>query len=195
MRIGELQVTPSRVERKRVSVIAGTANAGTSRPERCANDSLVLYLVLKNRSTEYAFAPLDNYFDRYWRPGMDMIPPLTQLEIGSEYRCYGGPAHWYPRGDRYNNSRQWIEGRDEKANLLQPGEEKESFVCTDGDDAKAAALLFGGNSGEAYHGSYLWRVRVRRGLVSFEDKEYPATAVIGVRFTDKDIRQTGPEAH
>jgi hypothetical protein len=155
----------------------------------------VLYLELKNLSHEYAFAPLDNYFDRYWRLGVDMVPPLTQLEIGEKYRCYGGPARWYPRGERYNNSRQWIEGRQDKADLLQPGEEKESFVCTDGDDAKASALLFGGKPGEEYHGWFLWRVRVRRGLVSFHDKDYPATAVIGVRFTDEDIRLAAPEAH
>jgi DNA-directed RNA polymerase subunit RPC12/RpoP len=194
IRVGDLQITPNRVERKRVAVIVGTSNGGTSRPEACSHDSLVLFLDLKNLSDKYAFAPLDNYFDRSWRPGVDMVPPLTQLEIGDKYRCYGGPAHWYPRGDRFNSSRQWIEGRHDQADLLQPGEEKESFVCTDGDDAKAAALLFGSKPSEAYHGWLLWRVRVRRGLVSFQDKDYPATAVIGVRFTDEDIRQAPPEA-
>lgn len=183
LRIGDLQVTPTRVERKRISVVVGT-----SRAEPCKSDSLVLYLDLKNLSTEYAFAPLDNYFERHWRPGENLIPPLTQLEIGSRYRCYGGPASWYPRGDRSNNQRQWIKGRHERAERLGPGEEKEMFVCTDGDDDKAVALLFGGKSGEPYHGSFLWRVRVRRGLVRFQDKDYPATAVIGVRFTDADIR-------
>jgi hypothetical protein len=183
IRIGDLEVTPKRVERKRVSVIVGT-----SRAEPCANDSLVLYLDMKNLSTAYSFAPLDSYFDRYWRPGVDLIPPLTQLEIGNQYRCYGGPARWYPRSDR-SNPRQRIKGRREEAERLQPGEEKELFVCTNGDDAKAAALLFGDSSGEKYHGPFLWRVRVRRGLVPFQDKQYAATAVIGVRFTDKVIHQ------
>lgn len=182
LRIGDLQVTPSRVERKRVSVIAGTA-----KPEPCRHDSLVLYLDMKNLSTEYAFAPLDNYFDRRWRPNDNMNPPLTQLEIGENYRCFGGPAYWYPRGDRSNNQRQWIEGRSDHAERLQPGEEKELFVCTDGDDDKTVALLFGAESGETYQGSLLWRVRVRRGLVRFQNKQYPSTAVIGVRFTGDDI--------
>lgn len=187
LRLGDLEVTPKRVERKRVSVIVGT-----SRPEPCSNDSLVLYLDMKNISSDYVFAPLDHYFDRYWRPGVDLIPPLTQLEIGSLYRCYGGPARWYPRGDR-SNPRQRIKGRPDEAERLHPGEEKELFVCTDGDDAKAAALLFGGPSDEKYHGPFLWRVRVRRGLVPFQDKHYSATAVLGVRFTDKDIHQADSE--
>jgi hypothetical protein len=186
LRVGDLQLTPNRVERKRVSVVVES-----SKPEPCQHDSLVLYLDLKNLSTEYAFAPLDNYFDRYWRPGMDMIPPLTLLEVG-DYRCYGGPAHWYPRGDR-TNRREWVKGRRDQADLLQPGEEKEMFVCTDGGDDTAAAVLFGDQPGEGYHGRLLWRVRVRRGLVRFQHKDYSATAVIGVRFTDSDIRQAETE--
>ena len=187
LRIGDLQVTPNRIERKRVFV-----QVENTQPEPCRNDSLVLYLDLKNLSSDYAFAPLDNYFDRYWRPGVDFIPPLTQLEIGAKYRCYGGPAHWYPRGNRAN-PREWVKGRHERADFLQPGEEKQLFVCTDGDDAKAAALLFGEQQGEEYHGSLLWRVRVRRGLVRFQDKDYSTTAVVGVHFTDADIHEATPE--
>lgn len=186
LRVGDLQVTPNRVERKRVSVIVEAA-----KPEPCKHDSLVLYLNFRNLSAEYAFAPLDNYFDRYWRPGSDLIPPLTLLEVGDK-RYYGGPAHWYPRGDP-SNRREWIKGRRDQADLLQPGEEKEMFVCTDGDDDNAAAVLFGEQPGEEYHGPFLWRVRVRRGLMRFQDKDYPATAVIGVRFTESDIHQPTPE--
>jgi hypothetical protein len=188
LRIGDLQVTANRVERRRVAVIVGK-----SRPELCQDDSLVLYLDLKNLSREYAFAPLDNYFDRYWRPGVDLTPPLTLLEVGGKHRFYGGPARWHPRGDRAN-PREWVEGRREQPDLLEPGQEKQMFVCTDGEDAKAAAVLFGEKRGGEEHSSFLWRVRVRRGLVRFEDKEYSATAVLGVRFTDKDIRQAAAEA-
>lgn len=189
IRVGCLQITPNRIERKRVSVVVESA-----RPEPCKHDSLVLYLDLKNLSSEQSFAPLDNYFDRYWRPGVDLIPPLTLLEVGNKDRLfYGGPANWYPRGDR-NNQREWVKGRRDQADLLQPGEEKQMFVCTDGNDDKAAAVLFGEPSGDRYHGRFLWRVRVRRGLVRFQDKEYSATAVVGVRFTDADIHQPFPEA-
>jgi phage FluMu protein Com len=190
LRVGDLQVTPNRIERQRLSVVVESA-----RPEPCLHDSLVLYLDFKNLSCEYAFAPLDNYFDRYWRPGMDQIPPLTLLEVvGRKYSCYGGPANWHPRGDP-NNLREWVKGRRDQADPLQPGEEKQMFVCTDGNDDKAAAVLFGEEQDNRYHGRFLWRVRVRRGLVRLQDKDYSATAVIGVRFTDSDIHQFTPEVH
>lgn len=187
LRVGQLQVKPKRVERQRVSIVVES-----SRPEPCPNDSLVLYLDLKNLSDDYAFAPLDNYFDRYWRPGVDMIPPLTLLEVGKDYRFYGGPAHWYPRGDR-NNRREWVKGRRDGADLLQPGEAKEMFVCTDGYDDKASTALFGEPPGEGHHPSFLWRVRVRRGVVRVGDKDYSATAVIGVHFSNSDIHQAGSD--
>ncbi len=185
IRIGELQVTPTRVERQRVSVFV----EGAERPEPCTGDSLVLYLSMKNLSSEYAFAPLDNYFDRYWKAGMD--PPLTQLQAG-DHRFYGGPAKWLPRGTK-KERREWVQGRKPfEPELLQPGEEKEFFVCTDGQDPRAVLTLFGENRGEKvkepYHGTLFWRVRVRRGLMKIEDKEYSTTAVIGVKFTDKDIQ-------
>jgi hypothetical protein len=184
IRIGDLQITPTRVTRERMKVITD----GFERPEPRPADSLVLYLNMKNLSSEYAFAPLDNYFDRYWR-GQGQVPPLTQLEVGDKYRFYGGPAHWYPRGDK-DNRREWIKGRKGfEPDLLQPGEEREFFVCTDGGDAKGVLNLFGESDGEqvrpAYHGAFLWRIRVRRGLVQINDKQYSATAVVGVKFTDK----------
>lgn len=187
LRIGDLEITPLRVERKRVRVL--TENF-TTRPELQPADSLVLHLKMKNLSSEYAFAPLDNYFDRRW-DGKDQLPPLTQLEVGSAYRFYGGPAEWRPSGDR-KDLRQWIEGRKGfEPELLQPGEEKEFFVCTNGGDARGVRILFGEVEGEQvrrpYHGELLWRIRVRRGLVHINDKQYSATAVVGVRFSDKAI--------
>jgi phage FluMu protein Com len=189
IRIGDLQITPLRVKRERVKVITDTF---ADKPEPRAADSLVLYLNMKNLSSEYTFAPLDNYFDRYWREGQDQLPPLTQLEVGGGYRFYGGPAHWYPRDDRANR-REWVVGRmGFEADLLEPGEEREFFVCTDGGNARGVLALFGESDGEqvrpAYHGSLLWRIRVRRGPVQIDDKQYSATAVVGVKFTDKAIQ-------
>jgi len=180
LRIGDLEVTPERVERKRVRVIVDTF---VDKPEPCDGDSLVLYLRMKNLSSEYAFAPLDNYFDRRYDGGAR--PPFTLLEVGGNYRFYGGPAEWYPLGDP-NNLRVWVEGRHNLPDVLEPGEEKELFVCTNGYDPKVVAVLFGGS--RPYHGKLLWRVRVRRGLVVHEGKEHSTTAVVGVRFSDKDIQ-------
>lgn len=185
LRIGDLKVTPDRVERKRVQVVAETKN-----PEPCLGDSLVLYLRMRNLSSEYAFAPLDNYFDRHWSGGAQ--PPFTLLEVGDKHRFHGGPADWHPRGDR-GNFREWVEGRHDLPDVLLPGEEKDLFVCTDGNDAGATALLFDGAK-PAYRGWFLWRVRVRRGLVRFNNKDYSTTAVVGVRFTDQDIATAPPQA-
>jgi hypothetical protein len=187
IRIGDLQITPKRVVRERVKVFV----QNHERPEPCTGDSLVLYLDMKNLSAEYAFAPLDNYFDRCWKPGTDQLPPFTQLEAGDKHRFYGGPAHWYPRGDT-NHEREWVERRKAfEPELLQPGQEKEFFVCTDGEDPKTVLALFGTSKGEKvrepYRGPFLWRVRVRRGLVHIKDKDYSATAVVGVKFTEKDV--------
>ncbi len=187
LRIGQLQITPMRVERRPVNVFV----EDSERPEPCNGDSLVLYLHMKNLSSDEVFAPLDNYFDRYWRPGTDLLPPLTLLEAGDANRFYGGPARWYPPGDR-SRRREWVEGRDPvKPALLHPGEERDFFVCTDGQDDKAVLLLFGEKAGqrvrEPYHGHFLWRIRVRRGLVRIKDKDYSATAVVGVEFSDKDV--------
>jgi hypothetical protein len=187
--IGDLVVTPEKVERKKVRVFV----KGFERPEPCLADSLVLSLSIENASEDHRFAPLDNYFDRSWKPGQDMLPPLTLLEAG-DARFFGGPARWAPSGSKDPNKRpEWVEGRElVDTEGLGPGEAKDYFVCTDGNDDKAVRRLFGENRdgkrvGEPYRGALLWRVRLRRGLVQFKNKEYSATAVIGVEFTDRDI--------
>jgi hypothetical protein len=187
LRVGDLEVTPTKVERRRVRVFV----TGFERPEPCLGDSLVLRLLLRNRAADYAFVPLDNYFDRCWR-GQAGPPPLTQLEAGNG-RFFGGPAQWYPRGSRDARKREWVEGRkDFDPDGLGPGEERESFVCTDGSDPQAVRALFGEDlEGQRRQGPYkgpmLWRVQVRRGLYEYGGRRLPATAVIGVAFDSKDV--------
>src|SRR5262249_53128687 len=91
LRVGGLEVTPLRVERKAVRVFV----EGYARPEPCPHESLVLHLRLRNVSAASTFTPLDNYFDRNWKKGRG-APPLTLLEVGTR-RFYGGPAEWSPR--------------------------------------------------------------------------------------------------
>jgi hypothetical protein len=177
-RFGEIEVTPLRVERKRVGVMV----QGFERAEPCRHDSLVLWLKFRNVSADQAFAPLDTYFDRWWQPGQGTMP-LTQLEAGKDRFC-GGPAKWFPPSKK--EKLQWIEGRKltDPAGL-KPGETVESFVCTDGDDARTAAVLFGERNGARvtpYPGPFLWRVQVRRGLINWKGRDRSATTVIGVEF-------------
>ena len=186
LRVGDLEVTPTKVERRRVRVFV----SGFDRPEPCDGDSLVLHLRLRNRAADYAFTPLDNYFDRWWRPPGG-LPPLTVLEAGKD-RFYGGPAHWYPRGSRDASKREWVEGRkDFDPDGLAPGAEQGSFVCTDGSDPHALRVLFGAGRQAPYQGPMLWRVQVRRGLYDYRGRRVPADAVVGVAFGPQDVGGAG----
>jgi hypothetical protein len=178
-RFGVLEVTPQRVERRKVAVRVETYENA----QPCAHDSLVLTLKFRNVSADQAFAPLDNYFDRCWRPGQGPVP-LTHLVVGQHRLC--GPARWYPIGAK--DKTQWVEGRP-RVDLtgLKAGAEGESFVCTDGDDPEAARLLFGDRGTPPEPGPFLWRVRLRRGLIDWHGKERSATTVIGVEFARSDI--------
>jgi hypothetical protein len=164
--------------------------AGYTRAEPLEHDSLVLYLKLKNVAGDYAFTPLDNYFDRQWKGAGPA--PLTVLQAGGK-DFFGGPAPWISAIEARQKSkrREWVDGRKniDRVGVL-PGEEKEGFVCTDGSDGKVARFLFGneasGRSVGNYRGPLLWRVHLRRGKIIRNGKPYSATAVIGVQFTDKD---------
>jgi hypothetical protein len=186
--VGDLEVTPESVERKKVKVFV----AGSGRPEPCLYDSLVLHLRFRNLSHDSAFTPLDNCFDRAWKEGQGP-PPFTLLEAGND-RFFGGPAKWVPLGPGGTSKerREWVQGRkDYDPEGLAPGKDMQSFVCTDGGDWRVPLLLFGIDEDgkrvqEPYHGPLLWRVHVRRGLIDYQGKEVSATAVIGVEFTDAD---------
>lgn len=180
LRIGDIEVTPQKVEQKTVRIFV----EGSPQPEPCQNPSLVLYLRLRNVSKEYAFTPLDNYFDRFYQPGSGDSKPLTCLEIGNK-RFYGGPGKWYPR-DRDTKkkvSREWVEGRDNYPKDVPPGQADDTLVCTDGQDPRVMAAL------ADYSGALLWRVHLRRGVVEVGGREVPATTVVGVQFSTRDIIQ------
>src|SRR5205807_2569220 len=140
IRIGALEMTPTKVRRQRMSIVV----AGFQRPEEMENDSLVLYLKVKNRAEHYAFTPLDNFFDRQWKGSGP--PPYTLLQAGKE-TFFGGPAPWVStieaqRSDK--RRREWVQGRKNiDTTGLAPGEEEETFTCTDGSDQKIARYLFG----------------------------------------------------
>jgi DNA-directed RNA polymerase subunit RPC12/RpoP len=183
--VGSLAITPLRVAREQIGVATGTTE-----PVKLDRLSLVLHLRLENVSTDESFQPLDRFFDRKWQEQSSTTPPLTVLEAGSGVRFFGGPAAWQPNRELARNNSPPPEFiylmRGDQAepdpidHVLDPGESCEVFVCTDGNDPRTDALLH-------RRGDFLWRVQVRRGLVSVKDKEVPAAAVIGIAFTDRDI--------
>ena len=187
IRVGELEVTPLAVEKATVSVLV----SGFSKSEPCKGDSLVLRLKLKNVSKDQTFSPLDYYFNRKWKEKSrnSYPPPFTFVQFGTEKpekSFFGGPANWLPlalAGSKKSQSpRETVE--DENLDkILEPGDEMTAFLCTDGDDSSAQEIL-------NHQGPMLWRLQVRRGLVSVGAKEIPATAVIGVEFGAIDVKQS-----
>jgi hypothetical protein len=186
IRVGELEVTPLAVEKATVSVLV----SGFSKSEPCKGDSLVLRLKLKNVSSDQTFSPLDYYFNRKWKEKSknSYPPPFTFVQFGTEKpekSFFGGPANWLPlalAGSKKSQSpRETVE--DENLDkILEPGDEMTAFLCTDGDDSSAQEIL-------NHQGPMLWRLQVRRGLVSVGAKEIPATAVIGVEFGANDVKK------
>jgi hypothetical protein len=186
-RFGSLEVTPTKIERKRVSIFV----TGFDRAEPCLQDSLVLHLHFKNISANEQFSPLDVYFDR-WGSGSTL--PLTHLQVGS-YRI-PGPARYAPPFSK-KPPPEWIVGRKRAdPDGLKPGEEGDGFVCTDGSDAAAVQALFGEDMdgkkiAAPSPGPYLWRIQMRRGIIVHDGKERSATTVIGVELTDGDLQKAG----
>lgn len=180
--IGDLEVTPLRVERKKIGVFV----EGAEEAQPCENDSLVLHLRLKNVSKEYRFHPIDNYYDRHW-DGRAGSAPLTVLVAGNE-QFFGGPAKWYPvtRDRRRGDRREWIEGRTNiDAKGIGPGESMETVTATDGENKRCAAVLFGVRP---YRGKLMWRLHLRRGLVDYKGRSLPAACVVGVVIDSKDYQ-------
>ena len=140
---------------------------------------------------------MDKYFYRRWSNKAEP-PPLTVLElVGGPTKAnkfFGGPAEYPPparsasEGDR---SVEWVHGNAYER-VLNPGEEMEGFVCTDGgkkEDDKEARAVF--EAVKNHHGKLLWRVHLRRGVVVRDDHHYvPVSTVIGVEFTDEDYRKS-----
>jgi hypothetical protein len=171
IRVGDLEVTPQEVELRQVTI----RQPGFA-PEPASDNSLVLHLLLRNVSQDVVFCPTDPCFVRRWKPGAaNSSRPYTFIEMGKR-RFYGGPLFWKP--GQPDDGRETIEG--EQYRELKPGEIMATVICSDPEDHLGDFL-------EIYHGALLWRVQLRRGLVSVRGREVSATAVIGVRFTDREV--------
>lgn len=176
IRIGDLEVTPLRVERGHIQL--RYPDGRREEPQR--DESLVLHLHLRNVSENVAFKPTDPEFLRAWdeqkRSG---AMPYTYLEAG-HMRFFGGPIPWRAAKAPGQRADWYVEGHNHDREL-QPGEAMSSLVCTNPDRQAVREL-------RDYKGPMLWRVQVRRGLVQVKDREVSATAVIGVEFTSAEIQ-------
>jgi hypothetical protein len=174
LRVGDLEVTPLRVEQTKIRFL--NPGGGTDTPR---NASLVLHLEMRNISQDVWFKPTDPEFLRAWDPSRGTGMPYTFLEMGNR-RVYGGPIRWTADNPPGKRADVYIEGANHNREL-GPNESMKTLVCTH-PDLRATEHV------QTHQGRFLWRVQVRRGLVQVKDREVSATAVIGVEFSKGEIQ-------
>jgi hypothetical protein len=172
LQLGDVEVRPQKIELRPLKIRHPGFEA-----EQQEWPSLVLHLWFKNISPDVVFSPVDPFFDRQWRPGQSN-KPYTFLDLGG-HRFFGGPLPWKP--GMTAAQREIIEGQHYAE--LRPGQELATLVCTDPNNEEVSKTL------ASYHGPIVWRIQFRRGLVQVGEREKPATAVVGVEFTDTDIQR------
>src|SRR5207244_10706171 len=160
IRLGDVDLTPERVALRRVKVRHPHVSVS-----EMPGESLILYVRFKNASADVVFSPTDPYFDRLHKSSQDTKPYMF-LEIAGQ-RYYGGALPWSP-GVRLEE-RSIIEGQ--VFQVLQPGEQLSTLVCTD-PDAEVGKALAG------CRGKLVWRMQVSRRLVWVRYREVPGTAVL-----------------
>jgi hypothetical protein len=193
--IGKLEVTPLRVEQKRIKGFQKNIGADVTSQES-TSEGLLLYLRVKNISEDEQFCPTDPAFNRRWEPAdargnvrdSPAMRPFTAIEMGKKNDwIWGGPFKLKQlTGKDDSIERQYVEGQEKDHIPLKPGEERETTICSPTNQAYAAAVA----SVSRYSGPLLWRVHLRRGLLNFNGRNVSTTAVIGVKFKAGDIKRT-----
>jgi hypothetical protein len=168
--LGDLEVTPLKIGRRRIGFRQGKAD----HVDRAGEDSLALELRLRNVSKDVTFRPLDPFFVRQVKRSME-YPPYTYLEVGSRHFFCG------PLSEELRKNLHMVVAGQDLDRELGPGQEFSTFICTDPDEHAVAAV-------DKASGPCVWRVQVRRGLVAVGGREVPATAVVGVEFRRDEVR-------
>jgi hypothetical protein len=132
---------------------------------RTPNQCLALTVKLRNLSGDVDFNPVDPDFTSYDRMAPTAPRPYTYLEIGNE-KVYGG---------------DWIVVPRDGSQRLKPGEEMTAVLVTDPKDAAKIQAL------DQFEGRLVWRIQARRGLVSYQGKDYSTTGVVGVVFRADEV--------
>jgi hypothetical protein len=182
--VGDLEVTPTKVEQKLLNY---QTRDGRWKTTPCEHDSLILHLHFKNISKDCTFRPTDSSWDRWWKEERDASKnslPYTYLAANGHYYC--GPYKWQPKfsplkqGD--NLRFEFVDGQEDDKKMLKPSEEANTVLITDPQD-DVPALLAG------YKNKMEWRVQLRRGLVRYKGKDISCSAVIGVEFTMDQVKK------
>jgi hypothetical protein len=184
LRIGDLEVTPKKVEQKR---LVFKARGSSDRADRVEEESLVLHLDFKNISKDSIFRPTDSAFDYKWHDRQDpeSVMPYTYLTVAGMRYC--GPFD--RRLSRETCVREadnlridYVDGQQKDSAILKPGETSSTVIVTEPKDQVPSAL-------RAHRGKLVWRVQLRRGLVKTKDRQVSATFVMGVEFDKEQIEK------
>jgi hypothetical protein len=184
LRVGDIEVTPLKVAWKKVMY---AQENGRADPEPSEKNALVVTLRVKNVSATDTFAPNDLFFNRLFGP-KSTNKPYTCVEIldkGNEDRFYGGPTVWRRRAAkqdlwRQKDPREFIKGTEYDRDL-KPGEEMEMIVCTDPENTNVSRAVNAATD-------LMWRIQLRRGYITENNKSGTVTSVIGVTFKSSDIK-------
>lgn len=184
LRIGDLEVSPLKIEEGRFQFTVVYEN-GATEVKTSPHPGLILRVRLRNVSADVVFCPTDPFFDRQYIPDVHRSRPYTFLEVG-EQRFYGGPFNYlgFHRDAKNPRKRVFAEGQDNNYAPLQPGEERETrfYTFPDSDGELLSAV-------HSFKDTLTWRLQLRRGLMSFKNREYSMCAVVGVQFNAADIHR------
>jgi hypothetical protein len=190
LEIGDVRVTPTKVEFGKIKI----RTQGFTKVEESQYPTLILHLDFENISEDVVFRPLDAFFN----PRLDHSKgnvltnrTFTQLVMGNTHLC-GGPCKWVHPAYRSKELIETVEGQHYEKELKPGDPPLSTFVCVDPDTQDPAYLATHPEDDILhYKGPLLYRVQIRRGLVTYKGKDVPCTAVIGVEFTDRDIEKPG----
>ncbi len=172
--VGELEVTPVRVEKRKLKVITEPVK-GQPREEVTQHPAFVLTLSIKNTSGDLDIYPMDPAFTR---KGDDSDRPITRLVVNKQKVFAGGWIQW-PFPDKVKKRIEVQQKNDYEP--LHPNETREYVVFTEASSDVVKAV-------EGSKEPLQWRVEVRRGPVVLRGKEVPVTAVVGVDFKASDVK-------
>jgi hypothetical protein len=141
--------------------------------------TLVLHVRLRNISSDLSFYPTDPYFDRNPKQANDK--PYTLVDVGGR-KYYGGLIEYATEPG--TTERTWLAGQENDDKPLAPSESRETVLVARPGDGLFDAVRKAKEPA-------VWRMQVRRGLVSYRGTDVPVSAVVGVSFTAADVQKTG----
>ena len=176
MAIGELEITPVKIEKRRLKIITEPVSAKAQPVEQVTQQpAFVLTMSIKNTSSDLDIFPMDPAFTR---KEDEYGKPITRLVVNKQTVFAGGQIPW-PLDEKIKKKSEVQQKNDYEP--LRPNETREYVVFTEASSAVVRAV-------EGSKDPLQWRVEVRRGPVTLRGKEIPVTAVVGVDFSASDVK-------